>query len=162
MTRIACLTGGGELILVAASDLQFGVVVYGILIENQRVLLRRNAETGLWQPPGGHLVGRQAPDQGVRSLFRAQTGLVCDPIRRLFLETQHRIDSQGMAWELAVIFYELQRHPGSMITLPPDGGDQPAWLPLAELSRDECHTGYEAIREAQQGQGAAAGAPYPP
>jgi ADP-ribose pyrophosphatase YjhB (NUDIX family) len=157
MKRVACLTGSGELLLVPASELQYGVVVYGILIENQRVLLRRNPETDLWQPPGGHLVARQAPDQGVRSLFRAQTGLVCDPGRRLFLETQHRIDSQGIAWELAVIYYDLQRHPGSMITLPPGDGDQPVWLPLGELKREECQTGYEAIQvAAQQSQDAVA------
>jgi ADP-ribose pyrophosphatase YjhB (NUDIX family) len=154
MKRVSCLTGSGELFLVPAADLQYGVVVYGILIENQRVLLRRNPETGLWQPPGGHLVGRQAPEQGVRSLFRAQTGLVCDPGRRLFLESQHRIDSQGIAWELAVIYYDLKRHPGSMITLPTGDGDQPVWLPLDELEREACHTGYEAIQvAAQQGQG---------
>jgi ADP-ribose pyrophosphatase YjhB (NUDIX family) len=148
--RVACLTSDGELILVPAEEVQYGVVVYGILIENQRVLLRRNLDTGLREPPGGYLVGRQAPEQGVRSLFRAQTGLVCDPGPRLLLETQHRIDSRGIAWQLAVIYYGLQRHPGSTVTLPLDESDQPLWLPLDELRREEMHTGYEAVRVAAQ------------
>lgn len=150
MDRVACLTSDGKLILVPAGELHYGVVVYGILIENHRVLLRRNLETDLWEPPGGHLVGRQAPRQGVRSLFRAQTGLVCDPERRLLLESQHRIDTRGEAWELAVIYYGLQRNPGSTVTLPPDEQIQPVWIQLNELKREEMAAGYEAIRVAAQ------------
>jgi ADP-ribose pyrophosphatase YjhB (NUDIX family) len=153
MDRVACLTSEGKLILVPADELHYGVVVYGILIENERVLLRRNLETGLWEPPGGHLVGRQAPRQGVRSLFRAQTGLVCEPERRLLLESQHRIDIRGEAWELAVIHYALQRNPGSTLTLPPDERIQPVWIQLRELKREEMAAGYEAILVATQHNG---------
>lgn len=155
METVACLTSEGQLVSVPASELHDGVIVYGILIENQRVLLRRNLETGLWEPPGGHLVGRQVPEQAVRSLFRAQTGLVCDPQQRLLLESQHRIDVRGEAWRFAVIYYALQRNPGSTVTLPPDDSTGPAWVQLEELRREEVHAGYEAIQVATEHSGVA-------
>lgn|GEM_PF-2735956 len=150
MSQVPCLTTTGALVMVPADEVTFGVAVYGILVENERVLLRRHPETGLWEPPGGRLFGRQAPEQGVRSLFRAQTGLVCDPVLRLLLESQHRLDEQGQAWELTVITYQLQRTRGSTITAPAGGGEQPLWIPLDELQREQMQTGYDAIQIARR------------
>lgn len=150
MSQVPCLTAAGALALVPAGEVAFGVAVYGILVENGRVLLRRHPETEWWEPPGGLLVGRQAPEQGVRSLFRAQTGLVCDVVQRLLLESQHRVDEQGQAWELTVITYRLQRSRGSTITVPADGSEHPLWIPLGELQRDQMQSGYDAIQIARQ------------
>lgn len=150
MGHIPCLTTTGALVLVPADEVAFGVAVYGILIENERALLRRHLATALWQPPGGSLVGRQGPEQGVRSLFRAQTGLVCDPVQRLLLESQHRLDEEGQAWELTVIYYQLQRNRGSTITAPAGGSEQPLWVPLEELERAQMQTGYDAIQIARR------------
>lgn len=150
MSQVPCLTPAGELVLAPAEAITFGVAVYGILIENDRVLLRRHPETELWEPPGGPLVGRQAPEQGVRSLFRAQTGLVCDPVQRLLLESQHRLDEEGQAWELTVIYYQLERNRGSTITAPADGSEPPLWVPLDELRRAEMQTGYDAVQVARR------------
>ena len=145
MSQVPCLTTTGALVLAPAEEVAFGVAVYGILVENERVLLRRHLQTALWEPPGGPLVGRQGPEQGVRSLFRAQTGLVCDTALRLLLESQHRVDEQGQAWELTVIYYQLRRSRGSTITVPAGGSEQPLWVPLDELQREQMQTGYDAI-----------------
>lgn len=150
MRQLPCLTTTGALVLIPANEVAFGVAVYGILVENERVLLRRHPETALWQPPGGRLVGRQGPEQGVRSLFRAQTGLVCEPLQRLLLESQHRLDEEGQAWELSVITYQLQRSRGSTITVPAGGSEQPLWVPVGDLQREQMRTGYDAIQIARR------------
>lgn len=150
MGQVACVDDRGKLVLVPASGLQFGVSVHGLLIENDRILVRHHPATALWEPPGGLLAPGQTPEQGMRSLFRAQSGLICEVGSRLLLEEEHRLDGAGQAWQLAVIYFALRRSPGSTITLPPSEDNRPAWIRLRELSREGMYRGYDAIQTAQR------------
>jgi hypothetical protein len=70
-------------------------------------------------------------------------------VRRLLLESQHHLDEDGQAWKLGVIYYQLQRSRGSTITVPSNGAEQPLWVRLDELQREQVQTGYDAIQIAR-------------
>lgn len=144
-----------ELVAVDRQQVRFCPAVYGIFIESQRVLLNRNPETGLWQPPGGLVEMGQTPGRVLRTYFRAATSLIPDLGPLLYVETQHQMDSSGRAWQLAVLYYALSRPAGGTLSLvDTKTDDRPVWVLLSELSREQMQFGYQAVRNgiADKGQ----------
>ena len=146
MKTVDCVDLEGKLVAVNAADVTFCPAVYGILIENQRVLLQQHASSGLWHPPGGRLPEGQAPDRAVRAFFRAATGMLPELGPLLSLEEHYRIDDEGRAWHLSVMYYALTRAPGAMATPGQPEEEQPAWIPLEALTREQMLLGYPAVQ----------------
>lgn len=144
-----CVDEKGDVISVPAGEVTFRPAVYGILIDNQRVVLDRRGEKELWRPPGGRLDRGQTPGQVLQASFRAATGFA--PVRGplLLLEEQHHVDAEGRAWHLAAIYYALRRPAGSMATM---GDEGPQWIPLDELAPEKLLFGYRAIDAARNVQ----------
>lgn len=141
-----CVNEEGELVSVPAEDVAFRPAVYGILIDNQRVLLERHGQRALWRPPGGRLDDWQTPGHLLRARFRAIMGFA--PIRGplLLLEEQFRANGEGQAWHLVVMYYALRRPVGSVAAV---GDEGPQWVPLDELAPDEMLFGHRAVEAAR-------------
>lgn len=146
MDTVYCTTPQGNLVPVPASALTFRPAAYGILLENQRVLLQQHPATGLWHPPGGIIHGGQAPERGVRAYFRAATGFLPEVTSLLYLEEQHTVDAQEQAWHLSLFYYGLRRTVGGTVGLAgvPES-ERPQWVPLQTLTRTSMQFGYPAI-----------------
>lgn len=149
VTTIYCTNSQGSLVPIPVAELTFSLAVYGVLIENSRVLLQQHPGTGLWHPPGGILCNGQTPERGVRAFFRAATGFLPDLTSLLFLEEQHRLDERGQPWHLSVFYYGLQRSVGGAVGLAgvPDS-QRPEWVPVHSLTRTEMQFGYPAVMAA--------------
>lgn len=141
-----CVDDEGELIAVPAEQVTFRPAVYGILIDNGRVVLERQGPKNLWRPPGDRMACGQTPAQVLQARFRAATGFA--PVRGplLLLEEQHRVDEEGNAWHLAVMYYALRRPPGGVAVM---GDDGPQWVPLDELAPEKMLFGYRALDAAR-------------
>lgn len=141
-----CVDEEGDVVSVPAREVVFRPAVYGILIDNQRVVLERHGEKDLWRPLGGRLDRGETPSQVLQARFQAATGFA--PVRGpfLLLEEQHCVDAEGRAWHLAAIYYALRRPAGSMATM---GDEGPQWIPLDELAPERMLFGYRAIEAAR-------------
>lgn len=143
MATILCYDDNGNTVPVAPEALTFRPAVYGILIENNQVLLDRHPVSGLWQPPGGMLAANESPTQQIRQIFRRLTGISPRLGPVLYMEELFLIDDERRAWQYAVLYYALERH--TAVTPQADSA-RVEWVPLADLQRQQMQIGYEAIR----------------
>lgn len=124
--------------------------VYGLLLENKQVLLRRHAETRLWYPPGGIVAPGRDPVRIVRAYFRAATGV--EPVLRqlVHIEQLHRTDDD-QSWQLICMYYALARPIGAAAPLLGSAAalEPPEWVPLSLLSPQDMQFGYDAVRLAE-------------
>lgn len=147
---IECLDPAGKLTPVDAGEITFRPAAYGILIDNNRVVLQRHPQTDLWHPPGLILEPNQTPAQALSAHFR--TLLQLNPVlgQLLFTEEQYRLDEEGRAWHLAIFYHALERSTGAL-SLPASTGmaGAPEWVPLPEVSRQKMQFGYAALQAAR-------------
>lgn len=141
-----CVDEEGALVAVPAEQVTFRPAAYGILIDSQRIVLERRGPGNLWRPPGDRIAHGQTPSQVLQARFRAATGFV--PVRGplLLLEELHRVDEEGQAWHLAVMYYALGRPAGGVATM---GDEGPQWVRLDELTPEKMLFGYRAVDAAR-------------
>lgn len=147
MNTVRCYDAAGNAVAVAPEAITFRPAVYGIFIENQQVVLLAQPQTNLWRPPGRILQSHEVPTQVVRHTFRQVTDMMPALGPLLFVEDQYRVDEDGRAWHLSVLYYALNR---AEVTPTTFTGISPApqyeWIPLSALRRDRMLFGYEAIQ----------------
>ena len=143
MATIICYDIHGNGIPVAPETLNYRPAVYGLFIENNQILLVKQAETGLWHPPGAVLNHHEIPTQAVRQAFRKVTGMTPALGPLLFVEDQYFMDTERRAWHYSVMYYGLQR-PSQATTF--SDSDQVDWVRLSDLKREQMQFGYEAIQ----------------
>lgn len=151
MATIICYDREGKAQSFASEEIGFRPAVYGIFIENDQVFLLKHPETNLFYPPGEVLVEDKPPTQVVRQQFRKLTGLVLQLGPLIFVEDRYVVDDEGEAWQLSLLYYALER---PIITMAPtmaevDDYEQPEWIPLDSLQREQMQFGYEAIQAAR-------------
>jgi ADP-ribose pyrophosphatase YjhB (NUDIX family) len=147
MNAVSCYDARGNAVSVPADAFIFRPAVFGILIDQGQVLLLRHPQTGLWHPPGGILTLSETPTQAVRHHLQREAGVmpILGPL--LFVEERYRLDDQGQAWHLSVLYYALERPAaGAAIVAKSDGTAQPVMISLEELQRDQMQFGYDAIQ----------------
>lgn len=146
MSLMRCYDDDGQAHLAAVESLQFSPAVYGIFIENTRVLLLRQGPHGLYAPPGLLLPGHEQPGQALRHYFRRLTGLTPILGSLLLIEEQHRW-LEGQGWRVAAMYYALQRPFTGSIHLNPDSatGAAPEWVELMALQRQQFQFGFQAV-----------------
>lgn len=164
MSVVRCYDDEGTAHDVAVDSLGFSPAVYGIFIENERLLLLANGRTGLCAPPGCILTANEAPTQAIRHYFRRLTGITPQLGPLLLLEDQFRwLD--GRAWRIAAMYFAVSRPFTASLhfdeTLDPD--ITPQWVDLFDLQRNQFLFGLKAVvagaarsRDASQRQSATA------
>lgn len=147
MNTMRCYDSYGNGTLVSAEEIEADVAVYGVFIENGRVLLLRNSQNNLWQLPGGLLEVNERPSHAVRHHLRHIMGILPDLGDLLLLEEQCRMDKNGRGTQLSVIYYALHR-PTALATTMPDQEDdlQPEFIEIDKLQHQQLQFGYRAIQ----------------
>ncbi|MCA9966159.1 MAG: hypothetical protein KC423_18040 [Anaerolineales bacterium] len=142
---IICYDVYGNAVSVGRSDIAFEPAVYGIFIENERVLLARHPVTGLWHPPGEILTGSLRPEQAIRRYFQRQLRILPELDGLLWLEERYVMDEQGQARGLSVLYYGLKR-PFDTKSVAVKTGALLQWVSLAEVDRTHMQFGYDALQ----------------
>ncbi|MFQ5398825.1 MAG: hypothetical protein ACE5E7_04420 [Anaerolineae bacterium] len=147
MKTVCCYDPQGNAVPVAEKDIAFRPAVYGIYLEHDQVLLLRDPATGLLRPPGSMLADHEAPTQAIRHHFRRVAGVMPLLGPLLYVENQYRVDEDGRAWHLSVLYYALDpattRLTPSTLARKTQG---PEMVPVKGLERSQLLFGYEAIQ----------------
>lgn len=138
----------GQAFTVDEKDLLFRPAVYGLLIENNQILMSKN-ERGIWQLPGRRLETDEAPTHVIRHHLRQLTGLTLQVTALVFVEDMFHMDELGQAWHLSGMFYALSRlDTSNALMVSEDVSLRSEWVPLVMLQRENLQFGYEAIQAA--------------
>jgi ADP-ribose pyrophosphatase YjhB (NUDIX family) len=141
-----CFDDMGQVIEVHGGAVGFRPAVYGILIENEQVLLQPHPENKLWRPPGKVLDVEESPTSAVLRCFQAAAGITPVITGLLLVEDRCWLDGNGQLWQLSVLYYALKRPTaGAAGLINFDSPARPEWFPLENLTRDKMLLGYEAV-----------------
>lgn len=150
---ILCYDQRGQAVSLAPEAIEFRLAGYGVLVENNQVLLWPNPATQLWQLPGGIAAKEQSLNQAVRQYFQEVTGVMPELGPLLLAEERYESDSEGRGYHLAVFYYAVERLTTSMAGLVDfDNPAAPEWIPVPTLERRQLQGGYDAIQIAYQRQ----------
>lgn len=146
MSAIHCYDDDGQVHVVDAESLQFCPAVYGIFIENDRLLLLVQSKSRLFAPPGCLLTPNESPAQAIRHYFRRLVDITPELGPLLFLEDQYRwLD--GRPWHISAMYYALARPFTASIrlneTMATDAA--PEWVDLLDLERRQFLFGFKAV-----------------
>lgn len=123
--------------------------IYGILLENDQVLLQRNPETGLWQPPGQLLQPGQLPQQAISTAFQALLMFSPQAGPLVFMEEVRASTINGQPQHLTRLYYLLNRPSGVLAAIQEISNRQDVqWTAIHDLRREKMHLGYAAIQVA--------------
>jgi ADP-ribose pyrophosphatase YjhB (NUDIX family) len=141
-----CFDDNGQVVDVLGGPVGVRPAVYGILIENDQVLLQPHERSGLWQPPGKVLEIGETPTSAVIRCFQAAAGI--QPVINGLLMAEDRcwLDRNGHPWQLSVLYYALKRPAAGvagMINF--DSPARPEWFPLENLTREKMLIGFDAV-----------------
>jgi ADP-ribose pyrophosphatase YjhB (NUDIX family) len=151
--EVICFDDHGRATHVPPAEVTFCPAVYGVLLENNQVLLHLHPATGLWLLPGGVVDTHDRPEQALGRYFRAASSVTPVTGSLLLVEEQYRIDEKGRAWHLPVLYYAVTRPPaGSRSLIDFENPKQPEWVALDTLVPEQLQFGYDAIRLAQARQ----------
>jgi ADP-ribose pyrophosphatase YjhB (NUDIX family) len=146
MSAVCCYDVRANPVYVSPEAVAFSPAVYGIFIEGRKVLLSIHPQTDLWHPPGCLLGPRETPVQAIRRHFHAMTGFLPQMGPVIHVEDQFRIDEEGQAWHLSILYYALDRPLGRVISMSPELGKQAEMVAVDELKRSQMQFGYEAVQ----------------
>jgi len=142
-----CIDDRGHSISVPSESVRFCPAVYGILIEDGKVMLTQNEVTGLWQPPGRMLANHETPAQALIHHFRRATGKIPSVGPLLLVEEQYRVDQQSRAWQLSVLYYAIEGlATGSPTQFSLRGLPRLELVDLNELKHSQMQFGFDAIQ----------------
>lgn len=146
MTTIQFFDAQGHTYAVQSKNLTFRPAVYGILIEQNQILLLHDRNTGLFLIPGRMLDENEVPNLAIRTYFREWASITPQLGTLLFIENQYRQDAD-QSWQLSALYYEIKRPPLASITfLEKNAHFQPEWVQLDTLVRTQFQFGYEAVQ----------------
>jgi ADP-ribose pyrophosphatase YjhB (NUDIX family) len=141
-----CFNHNGEVIDIPGSPVVIRPAVYGILIENDQVLLQPHGKSKLWQPPGRILQTGEAPTSAVLRCFQATAGIQPVITGLLLAEDRCWQDEEEKVWQLSVLYYALVRPTAGVSgVINFDSAARPEWFPLENLTREKILLGFEAI-----------------
>lgn len=147
MNKIHCIDDHGRSVSVPSKSVTFRPAIYGILIEGDKVFLAQNDVTGLLHPPGRMLEDQETPSRALVHHFRRATGKLPSIGPLLLVEERYRVDQQGRAWHLSVLYYALDMQMlGSPVQFSAEEVDQLRLTSLDDLQRSQLQFGYEAVQ----------------
>jgi ADP-ribose pyrophosphatase YjhB (NUDIX family) len=143
---VLCFDDNGQVIDVPGGVAGIRPAVYGILIENDQVLLQPHEKSGLWQPPGRILGKGEAPTSAVLRCFQSAAGIQPIITGLLLAEDRCWLDGSGQVWQLSILYYALIRPTAGVAgVIDFDKSARPEWFPLENLTREKMLLGYEAV-----------------
>lgn len=141
-----CFDDNGKVVNIPNGPTGIRPAVYGILIENEQVLLQPHPGSNLWHPPGKVLEIEETPASAVLRCFQANAGITPVITGLLLAEDRCWVDRNGQPWQLSVLYYNLKKPTaGAAGLINFNSPARPEWHPLENLTRDKMLFGYEAV-----------------
>lgn len=123
---------------VDASELVFRPSVYGVLVENGKVLLSKQWDGYDW--PGGGVDIHETIEQALKREFWEETGLKVEPQQILLADSVFYKNRNGGKWNMVAIYYQCKKIAGDLSIANITGDennyiDMPEWIDLEEAKK---------------------------
>jgi 8-oxo-dGTP diphosphatase len=139
--KIVCRDIQGNTKEVSSDQLTFRPSVYGVLIENNKVLLSK--QWGGYDFPGGGIEIRETIEEALKREFFEETGLKIEPIKPIACETSffyptHSKKLMGQYWNAPLIYFLVTQVGGKISNNYVDEDelgymDLPEWIELDRI-----------------------------
>lgn len=139
--KIICRDVNGKECEVDISKLQFRPSVYGLLIEDDKILLTRQWDG--YDFPGGGIDIDETIEEALKREFFEETGLEVEPIMPVHSETDffnpdYADKYKGQFWNCLMIYYLVKKVGGTLTTEnfseeEKDYADMPEWINLNNI-----------------------------
>lgn len=139
MSKIVCHDKGGNNYEVDENALKFRPSVYGVLIENGRVLLSKQWDG--YDFPGGGIGQDETVEQALKREFWEETGLKVSPLEAVHCETSmFKPSMHDEFWNCQLIYFLVEKIGGELSKENLDHyekqyADLPEWIELDKLSQ---------------------------
>lgn len=120
--------------------------VYGILIENNKILLSKQYDG--YDFPGGGIELHETIDQALVREFWEETGLKIKPGKIMCSDTSFFIDARGQSFNCTLIYKIVEKVSGTLSkdNLDPEEkkyADMPEWIDLNDIGKIKFYNGLE-------------------
>ncbi len=136
-TKIECETLFGKRRWVSKKKIRFRPSAYGIVLQENRVLLVKNWRTGKFMLPGGGLGIEETAETALQREIREETGIaVSDPVFVQFAENFFFYDPLKEAYHGLMFLYRCKPATTQLIDssqVNDAEATEPQWVPIAEL-----------------------------
>lgn len=138
MTSVECRTLYGRTRLIPVEKLIVHPGVYGLVIQDDQLLLLESRTTGKWMQPGGGIHKGETIEAALQREMQEEAGInvVMGELAH-FLPDFFYYDPLDLAFQGYLFFYYCT--PCSLELNPPNANDEegiPAWVPIDTLTAD--------------------------
>ncbi len=143
MKKIICHNLFREEFEVDSSKLYFRPSIYGILIEDKKVLLSR--QHGGYDFPGGGINIDETLDEALKREFWEETGIIIEPVIPIHCETSffcpaHSPKHKNEYWNCVLIYYLVRKIGGKISKDNFDEeeknyADLPEWIDIEKITK---------------------------
>lgn len=140
--KIICHDINGNLTEVEAKQLTFRPSVYGVLIEDDKVLLSKQFDG--YDFPGGGMDVDETIEQALKREFIEETGIEIEPIKPLICQTSffnpnYSKKYEGQFWNCLVVYYLVRKVGGNIANYKLSEqeqhyADKPEWISLDNIA----------------------------
>lgn len=142
-----CYSDSGQPVDIPAGMIQQRLAVYGVLIEDDQILLLPHPANDWWLLPGGIAGPEEGRQAALQRFFRQSTNIapVTGPL--VLVEDRFWADDHGQGWLLTCFYFMVKRlATGISGLIDFENSAQPEWVNLDNLARQELLFGYDAIQ----------------
>ena len=127
----------GKFVLVSAEKFTKRIGVYGLLLNNDSILMQRHPELNVFGLPGGEVENIETLNQALRREFLEETGLTVS-VKNLLTVTDEFFSVSDIHYHSFNIFYYVKLQGGKILTN--GNGDDTAevkFIPLKDLGPEK-------------------------
>ena len=141
MPLVECITTDGRKKMVRQEDLRLRPAVYGIIVNDGKVLLMRLLRTGKYHPPGGGIGLGEKVEDALRREIREETGIEVE-IERFahFAELFFYYDPSKRAYHGLHFYYVCRPKTLELLDdalVEDDAAGKPRWVEIAGLQAQD-------------------------
>jgi nucleoside triphosphatase len=149
VTEIECITLNGRMKLVKVDQLILRPAVYGVIVQDSKLLVLRMRETGKYHLPGGGIHGGERLEAALKREIREETGIEVDGVKLAhFEEIFFYYDPSDRAYHGLHFFFTCE--PKTVLVLADDEVDDksaecPRWVEIRDLKPTDFQAHGDAI-----------------
>jgi len=158
MKKIICCDHQGKNYEVDASQLSFRPSVYGLLIENNKILLSKQWDG--YDFPGGGVYIDETVDEALKREFFEETGIKVEPIRPVYCTTSffHPIHSpkhKDKYWNCVLVYFLVKKTGGDLSKENFDDEekeclDMPEWVDVDKMPGLKFYNSVNSVEVAKE------------
>ncbi len=125
--------------------------VYGLLVQDNQIIVLENNHTGQYELPGGGVDVAETLVAGLKRELMEECNLTVAVHELLYTDEQFFLSPGGNQWHTLRFFYRVTRLSGTLrLNDPHENADNPHWHALDNLTPDNSGVHWQAIQKVQQ------------